>query len=138
VRNDSGIFFDAIGYTQEDIDYADYQITLWTNFAKYGNPTPEPVKPPYNAEPVTWEKFSIDDNLKILDLDRQVVIQENFRQQRDAFFYDYLSSILERPIKSENPSRSAGGFRFDSQRMKDAMQDFVTKTLTAKGINIPV
>jgi hypothetical protein len=64
------------------------------------NPTPQPVKPPYNAEPVTWDKFSIDDNLKVLDLDRQVVIQENFRQQRNAFFYDYLSSILDRPIKS--------------------------------------
>jgi hypothetical protein len=36
VRNDSGIYFDIIGWTQEDIEYADFQITLWTNFAKYG------------------------------------------------------------------------------------------------------
>ena len=37
VRDDSGIHFDIVGWTEEDITYADYQITLWTNFAKYGS-----------------------------------------------------------------------------------------------------
>lgn len=37
VRDDSGITFDIVGWTEEDILYADYQITLWTNFAKYGS-----------------------------------------------------------------------------------------------------
>ena len=35
VRQDSGITFDIVGWTPEDALYADYQITLWTNFAKY-------------------------------------------------------------------------------------------------------
>jgi hypothetical protein len=36
VRDDCGIHVDIIGWTAEDIAYADFQITLWTNFAKYG------------------------------------------------------------------------------------------------------
>lgn len=36
VRDDSGIHYDVVGWTPEDATYADYQITLWTNFAKYG------------------------------------------------------------------------------------------------------
>ena len=36
VRNDTGIFFDIFAWNDEDIEYADYTITLWTNFVKYG------------------------------------------------------------------------------------------------------
>jgi len=36
VREDSGIFFDIIGWTPEDMPYGDYVQTLWTNFAKFG------------------------------------------------------------------------------------------------------
>lgn len=37
VRNDSGMFFDIIGWTPEDITYADYVQTLWSNFVKFGS-----------------------------------------------------------------------------------------------------
>jgi len=36
VRNDSGIYFDSIFYIEEEVAYAKYVQTLWTNFAKYG------------------------------------------------------------------------------------------------------
>ena len=36
VRVDCGINFDIVGWTPEDIAYADYQMPLWANFAKYG------------------------------------------------------------------------------------------------------
>jgi len=37
VRNDSGIYSDSIPYVPEDVTYAKYVQTLWTNFAKYGS-----------------------------------------------------------------------------------------------------
>jgi glucose dehydrogenase len=64
------------------------------------NPTPEPVKAPLDDTLTTWDKFSIDDDLKVLDLDWEVKTQKNFRQQRNAFFYDYISSIVGRPLTS--------------------------------------
>ena len=35
IKKDSGIF-DIIPWDEEDIEWAEYGITLWTNFAKYG------------------------------------------------------------------------------------------------------
>lgn len=35
VRDDSGMYFDSIGWVKDDMVYADYVQTLWTNFAKY-------------------------------------------------------------------------------------------------------
>ena len=35
VRNDSGMGFN-VTHTQEDLDFSEYIMTLWTNFAKYG------------------------------------------------------------------------------------------------------
>lgn len=142
VRDDSGIQFDIVGWTQEDADYADFQITLWTNFAKYGNPTPQPVKAPFSDDLITWEKFSWDDNLKVLDLDRTVITQENFRQQRNAFYYDYLSSLLDRPFMSGSeagpkPANPASQFRFSSQIVEDAIKRMVREKLDEWGIKAP-
>lgn len=37
VRSDSEIFYDAVGWTPEDITYAAYVQQLWSNFAKFGS-----------------------------------------------------------------------------------------------------
>ena len=36
VRDNSGIHFDILGWTPEDMPYSDFVQTLWTNFAKFG------------------------------------------------------------------------------------------------------
>ena len=36
VRVDSGMLKDDVSWSEDDIVFADYVITLWTNFAKYG------------------------------------------------------------------------------------------------------
>ncbi len=36
VRLDSGIIVDLIQWDDRDIEWAEYMMTLWTNFAKYG------------------------------------------------------------------------------------------------------
>ena len=36
VRADSRILIDLMDYNEEDIEYAEYVMDLWTNFAKFG------------------------------------------------------------------------------------------------------
>jgi len=53
VRNQSCIV-DVIGYTDVDVQYSDYWMTLVTNFVKTGNPTPTPVPTPNGDPDTTW------------------------------------------------------------------------------------
>jgi len=134
VRDDSGIHYDIIGWTQEDIDYADYQITLWTNFAKYGDPTPEPVKSPFDDTMTTWERFSNDDGLKVFDLDRTITTWTNFRQQRDYFFTDFIAYLTNKEFRSdrEPPVKRS----FNGRTIRDAQKKMVLDTLAAHGIQV--
>ncbi len=36
IRLDCGIILDIIQWDEEDIEWSDYIMTMWTNFAKYG------------------------------------------------------------------------------------------------------
>ena len=36
VRADSRILLDIMDYNDEDVEYANFAMDLWTNFAKYG------------------------------------------------------------------------------------------------------
>jgi carboxylesterase type B len=106
VRDNSGIHFDILGWTPEDMPYSNFVQTLWTNFAKFGNPTPTPVQSPYNNTMITWPRFDISDNLKVLNLDGEIRIDENYRQQDYAFYIDYLSYIGGRPVA--NKAKASG------------------------------
>jgi carboxylesterase type B len=138
VREDSGIFYDIVGWTDEDITYADYQITLWTNFAKYGNPTPEPVKSPFDETMTTWEEFKLDDGLKVFDLDYTITTHENFRQQRDYFFLDFISYLADKEVRrspDEVVKRQATGRRgFNSDKIKEAQKKMILNALAASGL----
>jgi hypothetical protein len=86
------------------------------------------VKAPFSDDLITWEKFSWDDNLKVLDLDRTVITQENFRQQRNAFYYDYLSSLLDRPFMSGSGRPLIGLYIYDNY---DVVERFLRRTYWA-------
>jgi carboxylesterase type B len=135
VREDSGIYYDIVGWTDEDIAYADYQITLWTNFAKYANPTPEPVKSPFDETMTTWEEFKLDDGLKVFDLDRTITTHENFRQQRDYFFMDFISYLVDKEVRSSEEvvaKRPTTGF--NSDKIKQAQKKIILNALVASGL----
>jgi carboxylesterase type B len=100
VREDSLIFFDIVGWVPEDLPYSDYVQTLWTNFAKYGNPTPTPVPSPYNDTTTIWPRFSWDDHLKTLELDGTIRVLEDYKQQDYAFFTYYTPTITGVPVKN--------------------------------------
>jgi len=130
VRQDSQINFDIIGWTPEDAVYADYIQTLWSNFAKYGNPTPSPVRAPFNDTLTTWPLYSIDDNLKSIYLNAEITIQELYRQSEYAFFTDYLSYITQRPVKSNgNASGSRKKFQFRASQIQEQKSQIAKKYL---------
>jgi hypothetical protein len=109
VRQQSGINLDLLTGDDDDIPYADYIQTLWTNFAKFGNPTPTPVKTPFNDTSTTWPRYRAEDNHKALYFDTEVYIVENYRQQQYAFFTDYLGYVsgLDTVKHSKPPTDSS-------------------------------
>jgi len=127
VREDSGINFDAIGWTPEDSVYADYIQTLWTNFAKYGNPTPTPVKAPFNDTMTTWPKYGFDDNLKTILLDTEISTLELYRQPDYAFFTDYMSYLVQRPVMTDDTRTKK--IRFRASQIQEQKSRFARQYL---------
>ncbi|XP_059142642.1 neuroligin-4, X-linked-like [Physella acuta] len=64
-------------HSQGDLEVADLVVTTWTNFAKFGNPTPEPV---HN---ITWSSFTqqdqnvlvLSETPKVKKFDRPVALE---------------------------------------------------------------
>jgi len=119
VRVDSGITFDIIGWVDDDIVYSDYVQTLWSNFAKYDNPTPTPVKAPFEDKTTVWPKYKMADNLKVMYLDRQISTVELYRQRDYAFFTSYMGTFADgRPNLGSkgkaisDPSDQVSGLQF--------------------------
>jgi len=81
-------FIDIINWDEEDIEYAEFVMTLWTNFAKYKNPTPEPVPGPFGQPLVTWPKFTRQNQTHIL-LNYKVDLSNEYRQTNFAFWLKY-------------------------------------------------
>lgn len=139
VRDDSEIYFDIIGWTPEDITYADYVSTLFTNFAKYNDPTPEPVKAPFNDTMTTWDRFSWDDGLKVLWLDAEISTLTDYRQRDYAFWREYLSYITDRPTRkntdaTHDKSYDSEAFRFNTATLRRATSRKVIESLAARGV----
>jgi carboxylesterase type B len=132
VRDDSGIHFDIVGWVDEDITYANYVQTLWSNFAKYGNPTPSPVQAPFNNTMTTWPKFTMDDNLKVLDLDGEISVKENYRQPENYFYTEYLSYISKHEVKKYSDPEPHEKFQLKSAMFQNAITQRVYTMMTSR------
>jgi carboxylesterase type B len=132
VREDSEMTIDIVGWTTEDILYGEYVMTLWTNFAKFGDPTPNPgVKAPFNDTLTKWERFRMDDNLKVFYLDAEISTKTVYHQQRYAFFREYMSYIIDRPLMKKNKSGKIEGM--NSQIFKEAFAEYIADALMKAG-----
>lgn len=74
-------------YDDADRNISDMLITLFTNFAKYGNPTPQPVRG------VTWERFNSSHKVYIR-IQAQPEMAVNYRPTRVAFWNEYYERML--------------------------------------------
>jgi carboxylesterase type B len=140
VRDDCGIQWDIVGWTPEDVPYADFQITLWANFAKFGNPTPTPLKSPFNDTLITWEQFSWDTGLKVLYLDAEVTTKTTYDQRDYAFWREYLSYLVDRPThKADSPkSKDSRKLQFNSKTVRETMNRYILDALSAAKINVDI
>lgn len=92
LRLDSGMLVDLIPWDEEDQEWAEYFMTMWTNFAKYGNPTPEPVTSPGNNTATSWMKFTAD-KMNYMSFNRDIEYKLNYRQRNFAMWTDYLPYV---------------------------------------------
>ena len=80
-------------YDDIDRNVSDMVITLFTNFAKYGNPTPQPVRG------VSWEEFNSSRKayLRIHSVPEMAI---NFQPTRMAFWNRYYENMLKEEPKT--------------------------------------
>jgi hypothetical protein len=104
IRADCGIELDVVGWTPEDDKFAEYVNTLWTNFFKFSNPTPVPVPAPLDPTMMTtWPKFSVDDKRKVLNIDFDIHIDEDYRQRDYEFYTYYLQYLTGKDLYKKKP-----------------------------------
>ena len=74
------------------------------------DPTPNPgVKAPFNDTLTKWERFGMDDNLKVFYLDAEISTKEIYHQHRYAFFREYLPYLIDRPLVKRNKGHGIVG-----------------------------
>ncbi|CAD5111482.1 DgyrCDS791 [Dimorphilus gyrociliatus] len=94
VRQDQEMFFDFIPWDNLDVEFSEYVQTLWTNFAKTGNPTPTPVKPPGDQPETNWQKFTKTNKNYLYITDNDVNMKVNYRQKSHAYFRELLQYLI--------------------------------------------
>lgn len=91
-------------YDDVDRNVSDIVISLFTNFAKYGNPTPQPVRG------LSWDGFS-SGHMAYLRIHSQTEMAVNYKPTKIAFWNEYYENMLkEAPYSCK--SRSGGSKRF--------------------------
>ena len=73
-------------YTAADRNISDFMVTVYTNFVKFGNTTPEPV---YG---ITWSNFQPNDQA-YLRIGATPEMSKDFKPLKVAFWNDYLPAL---------------------------------------------
>lgn len=73
-------------YTATDRNISDFMVTVYTNFVKFGNTTPEPV---YG---ITWKNFEQNDQA-YLRIEANPQMLKDFKALKVAFWNDYLPEL---------------------------------------------
>lgn len=89
-------------YDEADRNVSDTVITLFTNFAKYGNPTPHPVSG------VVWETFN-SSNRVYMRIAEAPVMAINYHPTRMAFWSGYYKKLLKEDSKCKTAAVNQSG-----------------------------
>ena len=101
-------------YTATDRNISDFMVTVYTNFVKFGNTTPEPV---YG---INWKNFEPNDQ-NYLRIEANLKMSKDFKALKVAFWNDYLpelsNSLIEK-VKCQGPdvqgTKSSGHINISS------------------------
>ena len=83
-----------ISAIEEDEQYSYYMLELWTNFIKYGNPTPDPPPQPpafLDQDPVVWTTFGKDNYTSLRLGGEEITLGQDYRQHEYAFWEYYMT-----------------------------------------------
>lgn len=86
-------------YTAADKNISDFMVTVYTNFVKFGDTTPEPV------DGIEWRNFQPNDQA-YLRIEAAPQMSKDFKALKVAFWNDYLpdlSSYLTEKLKCQGP-----------------------------------
>lgn len=86
-------------YTAADKNISDFMVTVYTNFVKFGDTTPEPV------DGIEWRNFQPNDQA-YLRIEATPQMSKDFKALKVAFWNDYLpdlSSSLTEKLKCQGP-----------------------------------
>ncbi|XP_077999628.1 neuroligin-4, Y-linked-like [Glandiceps talaboti] len=83
-------------WTNADRDMSGLSMTLFTNFAKYSDPTPTPVNG------ITWDKFD-NSTYAYLEFDDVTELKFNYKAREMLFWDDYLLTIINREQEVAEP-----------------------------------
>ena len=75
-------------YTEADRNISDFMVTVYTNFVKLGNTTPEKVNG------VEWKNFKPDDQV-YLRIEVNPQMAKNFKPVKVAFWNDYMPELCK-------------------------------------------
>ena len=87
---------------QSDKDVSSFIMEIYTNFAKFGNPTPQPVSG------VTFERYNSSQRA-YLRVDKKSEMKASFAPRRMSFWNDYLPKLIEVKFEKETVVVSDAG-----------------------------
>uniref|UniRef100_A0A915JX95 Carboxylesterase type B domain-containing protein n=1 Tax=Romanomermis culicivorax TaxID=13658 RepID=A0A915JX95_ROMCU len=83
-------------YDKDDAKISSYWTKFITNFAKYGNPTPEPI------DNITWPSFTVE-NPTYLSFKLPLAIKrEEFYWRNVSFWTDYVPQLIKKIASPDN------------------------------------
>ena len=97
-------------YDEADRNISDMVITLFTNFAKYGNPTPEPI---FGA---SWQRFN-QSHQAYLRIQTKPTMASNYQPAKMAFWREYYKTLLKENKCPEVVSMSSRGTEIKAMRV---------------------
>lgn len=134
VRENQGILLDIIEWDEEDIEYTDLIQTLWLNFAKTGNPTPEPVPTPGDNPDLTWKPFTKDEQNYVL-IKKEITQEVNYRQRNFAFWTKYMTYVsggIE--VRNTGMDTLLDADNLNSQDVYSLVDEYISDHMTDKVI----
>ena len=106
-------FFMSSLYTADDKNVSLLVMKMYTDFAKVGNPTPEPL-----SNGIIWSAYNLT-SLAYLQIQPVPVMKKNFQPHRMAFWNEYRPQLLKHSYKcnSTNGNETSRGTRGTCSRI---------------------
>jgi carboxylesterase type B len=82
-------------FDKRDYEISDRYVSLYVNFIKFGNPTPEPL------DNVTWETLKKPFGFNYLSIDLPVTMKPDYHQD-GVLFWNYKVPLMENGISFDN------------------------------------